>query len=84
MGYTAHAISIPMTSWWARWRLKSPALPLFTQPFTQAQIEENIKAPRDWPLCGESIGVRWIPRTMASNAKNVSIWWRHHAEKGLD
>ena len=25
---------------------------------------ENIKAPRHWPL--------------ASNAENVSIWWRHH------
>ena len=21
---------------------------------------------------------RWIPRTMASYAENVSIWWRHH------
>ena len=22
---------------------------------------------------------RWIPRAKASNAENVSIWWRHHA-----
>ena len=21
---------------------------------------------------------RWIPRTKASDAENVSIWWRHH------
>ena len=35
---------ITMTSWWARWRLKSPASPLFTQPFNRAQIKENIKA----------------------------------------
>ena len=21
---------------------------------------------------------RWIPRTKASYAENVSIWWRHH------
>ena len=21
---------------------------------------------------------RWIPAQMASNAENVSIWWRHH------
>ena len=27
-----------------------PALWLFTQQFIQAQIEENIKAPRHWPL----------------------------------
>ena len=29
----------------------------------QAQIKENIKAPRHWPLWGESTGDRWIPRT---------------------
>ena len=29
----------------------------------KAQIEENIKAPRHWPLCGEFAGDRWIPRT---------------------
>ena len=46
----------------SRWRLKSPALRLFTQPFIQVQIKENIKAPRHWPLCGEFTGDRWIPR----------------------
>ena len=25
--------------------------------------QENIKAPRRWPLCGEFTGDRWIPRT---------------------
>ena len=30
--------------------LKSLASPLFTQPCVQAQIKENIKAPRHWPL----------------------------------
>ena len=40
----------------ARWRLKSPASRLFTQPFIQTQIKENIKAPRHWPLCGEFTG----------------------------
>ena len=34
----------------ARWRLKSPASRLFTQPFIQAQVKENIKAPHHWPL----------------------------------
>ena len=34
-----------------------------TQPFVQAQIKENIKAPRHWPLWGEFIGDQWIPRT---------------------
>ena len=39
-----------VTSQWARWRLKSPVSPLFTQPFAQAQINENIKAPCHWPF----------------------------------
>ena len=46
-----------------RWRLKSPASRLFTQSLIQAQIKENIKAPRHWSLCGEFTGYRWIPRT---------------------
>ena len=36
---------------------------LFAQPFVQAQMKENIKAPRHWPLWGEFIRDRWIPRT---------------------
>ena len=43
--------------------LQSPASRLFTQPFIQAQIIENTKAPRHWPLCGEFTVDRWIPRT---------------------
>ena len=35
---------ITVTSWWARWRLKSPASRLFTQAFIPAQIKENNKA----------------------------------------
>ena len=52
-----------MTPLWAQWRLKSPASRLFTQPLAQAQIKENIKAPRHWLLWGGFIGDRWIPRT---------------------
>ena len=42
---------------------QSPTPPLFTQPFIQTQIKKNIKAPRQWPLCGEFTGDLWIPRT---------------------
>ena len=49
--------------YWARWRIRSLASRLFTQPFIQAQIKENIKAPRHWPLSGEFTGDLWIPRT---------------------
>ena len=46
-----------------RWRLKSPASRLFTQPIIRVQIKVNIKAPRHWPLCGEFTEDRWIPHT---------------------
>ena len=57
-------------------QITSPTI--FTQPLIQAQIKENIKAPRLWPLCGEFTGTGEFPAQMASNAENVSIWWRHH------
>ena len=56
-------MNITMTSWWVRWRLKSSAPPLFTQPVIQRKIKENIKALRDWPFCGEFTVDRLIPRT---------------------
>ena len=40
--------------------LKSPASPLFTQPFIQAQIKEKFKLP---PLAFVWEFHRWIPRT---------------------
>ena len=50
-------------------------------PFILEQIKENIKAVRHWPLWGEFTGDRWISHTKASNAENVSIWWRHHGDR---
>ena len=41
-------------------------------------IKENVKTPRHWPLCGNSPMTGEFPAQMASNAENVSIWWRHH------
>ena len=38
--------SITVTSWFARWCLKSLASRLFAQLFVQAQMKENIKVPR--------------------------------------
>ena len=49
----SYRFTITMTLYWARWHLKSTATRLFTQPFIQAQIKENIKAPRHWLLCWE-------------------------------
>ena len=39
---------------------------------SKAQIKENIKAPRDWPLRGEFTG--GFPAQRASYAENISIW----------
>ena len=72
---------ITLTPQWARWRLKSPASPLYTQPFIQAHIKENTKA-RVTGLCaGNSPVTGEFPAQMASNAKNVSIWWYHPDRK---
>ena len=73
-----HPRRITVTSQRARWRLKSLASRLFTQAFVQAQIKENIKAPRHWPLWGEITDDQWFPRTKGQYRGNVSIWWQHH------
>ena len=50
----------------------------------QTQIKENIKA-RVTGLCaGNSPVTGEFPTQRASNAKNVSIWWRHHGKKYTD
>ena len=42
---------------------------------------KNISKLRVTGLCaGNSPGTGEIPAQMASNAENVSIWWRHHVE----
>ena len=51
---------------------------MFTQAFIQVQIKENIKL-RVTGLCeGNSPVAGEFPAQRASNAGNVSIWWRHH------
>ena len=45
----------------------------------QAQIKENIKAPRHWPLeGGNSPLTNEFAAQRANNAENAFIWWRHH------
>ena len=81
--FFVHCIKvITMTPKWAGWHLQSPASWLFTQAFIQAQIKENIKGPRHWPLWGELPVTDEFPAQKASNAENVSIW-RHHVRVRL-
>ena len=47
--------------------------------YIQAHINENIKAPRHWPLWEEIL--RWpvnCPHKGPVTRKNASVWWRHH------
>ena len=58
---------------------------IFAQPFVQAHMKENIKAPRHWSLWGEATGAPVdSPHKRASNAENVSVWWRFHGLFGCD
>ena len=76
---------ITMMSSWARWRLKSPAFRLFTQPFVLAQIivlvqiKENIRAPCHWSLWGKFTVDWWIPHTMMSSCLVRSYQMYHDA-----
>ena len=54
------------------------SLTIVSQPFIQAQIKENIKAPRHWPLRGNPpVTVEFLAKR-ARNTENVSVWWHHH------
>ena len=69
---------ITMTSWWARWRLKSPASRLFTWPFIQiSKLRVTGLCAGNPPVTGE------FPQQMASDAENDSIWWCHHENEYL-
>ena len=81
---------ITLTSQWPRWRLKSPASRLFTQSLIRAQIKENIKAPRHWPLCGEFTGKQEsnffrnkFNALWAQVIYSVSIQWCHNERDGV-
>ena len=63
---------ITMTPKWARWRLKS-----LNHLFTRRS--KKISKVRVSGLCvGNSPVTGEFPAQRASNAENVSIWWRHH------
>ena len=62
---------------------------VFTQPYVQAQVKENIKAPCHWPLRGEFTRNWWILRTqgqllgkgfdlMTSPWASTTWYWRQH------
>ena len=70
-----------MTSWWARWCLKSPASRLFTPPFIQVQIKKIAKVRVTCLYTGNSPVTGESPAQRASNAENVR--WRHHDRRAV-
>ena len=68
-----------VTSQWARWRLKSPTSRSFAQPFVQAQIKGNSKAPDHWPFWGEFTSGGYPSQgAVTQTFFHLMIWWRHH------
>ena len=66
-------VTITMTSQWARWRLKSPASRLFTQPIIETQIKKTSKLRITGLWAGNSPGTGEFPAQVTSNAENISI-----------
>ena len=57
-GFISDVIMSKMAS-----QITGPASRLPAQPLVHAEIKENIRAPRYWPLLGEFTGDRWTPCT---------------------
>ena len=84
-------VCITMASYWARWRLKSPASPLFAQPFIQAQIKENIKlritglcegnspvnSPQKGPVTRKMFPLDDVSMGYLAPANEYHIWGQH-------
>ena len=66
-----------MTSWWAWWRLKPPHHCLLNGLF-RSRSKKKSKLRVTGHCAGNSPVTSEFPAQMASNAENVSIWWRHH------
>ena len=59
------------------------SLPVVYSTVYSGADQENMKAPRHWPLWREFTGDRWIPRTRGRYSENVSIW-RHRYVRGTN
>ena len=81
----SYTLTVAVTSYWARLRLKSPTLRLFTY-LLNCLIRRRSKKTSELCVTGISVGnspvIGEYPVQLASNAENVSIWWRHHDCEG--
>ena len=62
-----------------QWRVKTQTGFPVKNALIDTPLQWRHKALHHWPLCGEFTGTGEFPPQMATNAENMSIWWRHHA-----
>ena len=74
---TSCVITITVTSCWARWRLKSPPLVFFLNRVFGRKSKKTSKVGVTGLCEGNSPVTGEFPAQRASNAENVSTWWRH-------
>ena len=64
------------------WVMASQITSLTIQPFIPAQIKENIKAPRHWPLCGKFTGHRRVLDTTGRSLCELQLQhWNKYMEE---
>ena len=68
-------LHITVTSQWARWRIKYQPNDCLLNRLFRRRSKKTSK----FRVTGNSQMSSEFPAQMASNAENVSIWWRHHA-----
>ena len=52
---------------------------VYSTIYSRHRSKKTSKPRVTWPLCREFTGTGEFPEQKASNAENVSIWWRHYA-----
>ena len=71
---------ITMTSYWAWWRLKSPASLCSLKCLCRRRSKKTSKLYVTGLCEGNSPVTGEFPARRGSEPKNVSIWWRHHGK----
>ena len=71
-------ISITVTSQWGAIASQITSLNIVYSTVYSDADQRKYQSSAPLALCGEFTGTGKFPAQMASNAENVSIWWRHH------
>ena len=80
--YVIWTINIPVTSQWARWRLKSPAHGCLLNRSFRRRSKKTSKLRATGLCAGNSPVTSEFLAQRVSNKENVFIWWRNHEPEG--